>query len=499
MSAHEPHEEGGEEFEDDDEMFDPADAEEEIPEGDDMPMSDDEDQMMEEIQLQNDSIAHFDAHKDSIFCIAQHPSNPAIVATGGGDDVSFIWDATPPPNPVLPASFESNPQPVERKSLEPSVKLEGHTDSINAIAFTRPSGDFVVTAGLDGRVNAYRTPTHPQAGPAKPFASAQEVEEINWLLPCPHPSNPNTFALGASDGSVWVYTINPQDPSSPLTIVQAFYLHQGSCTAGAWTPDGKLLATVSEDASLYVWDVFGDAAAAGLTNQGQAVIGLTGDDERFLVDGGLYSCAISPGGAIVAVGGAEGNIRIVGLPRLSVPTDSATSGAKGAGARGKAGGAKQAGGPRGGQPSAAAGQSGVILASLQAQTDGIESLSFAQPPLTLLAAGSVDGSIALYDAAHNFAVRRLIKDAHEEEAVIKVEFVTGDRNWLLTSCGNDGVVRRWDVRGGTAASAQGIHGEWKGHRGGGEGGGILGFVQGGGGNRIITAGDDSISLVFNAP
>jgi ribosome assembly protein SQT1 len=118
--------------------------------------------------------------------------------------------------------------------------------------------------------------------------------------------------------------------------------------------------------------------------------------------------------------------------------------------------------------------------------------------LAYLAAGSVDGSIAMYDAAHNFTVRRHIKEAHEEEAVIKVEFVhDSDKNYLLTSCGNDGVVRRWDARGGTAAAGLGIAGEWKGHRGGGEGGGVLGFVQGGGGRAIVTAGDDGVALVFS--
>jgi ribosome assembly protein SQT1 len=231
---------------------------------------------------------------------------------------------------------------------------------------------------------------------------------------------------------------------------------------------------------------------------GQAVVSLTSADERFFVDGGLYSIAISPGGAIVAVGGAEGHIRVVGLPRLSLPPSAVNAtGQKGAGARSKAGGQKQAGSKAG----AAAGQSGVILASLQAQGDGVETLDFSQPPLTLLAAGSVDGSIALYDAAHNFAVRRQIKDAHDEEAVIKVEFVksrNNDRNWILTSVGNDGVVRRWDTRGGTAAANKGLMGEWRGHRGGGEGGGILGFAQGGGGNAVITAGDDAVALVFKA-
>lgn len=504
-----PHQQPEEEFEEDNDeaMFDEAEAEEIVEQGEDAAMDSGEededggDQAMEEIQLQNDSAAHFDHHKDSLFCIAQHPLRPEIVATGGGDDVAYVWDSSPADGPLLPRSYEADPQhPIERKGQDVLATLGGQDESVNAVCFTLPKGDFVVTATLAGKLSVYHTAKSP--GKSKAIGTAKEVEEINWLLPCPHPDYPNTVAFGAGDGSVWVYTVNPSDPSSPLTIVQTFFLHQAPSTAGAWTPDGKLLATVAEDSSLYVWDVFGEAAAAGLTDptSGQAVVSLTAADERFGVDGGLYSAAVSPGGGIVAVGGAEGNVRVVGLPRLSAPASaSVTTGAKGAGARGKVGGARQAGGPSGAKTAAALGQAGQILASLQAQGDGVETLSFSQPPLTLLAAGSVDGSIALFDAAHNFAVRRHIPEAHEGEAVIKVEFVksqSNDRNWLLTSCGNDGVVRRWDARGGTAAAAKGLLGEWRGHRGGGEGGGILGFVQGGGGKQVVTAGDDGIALVF---
>ncbi|KAK4542444.1 hypothetical protein LTR36_006696 [Oleoguttula mirabilis] len=461
---------------------------------------------MEEIQLHNDSVAHFDQHRDSILCIAQHPTRPEMVATGGQDDMAYIWTATPADGPVLPTSYESNPQPQERRGQEILAKLEGQDESVNAICFTLPAGDCVATGTLAGKLSVYSTPT--PSTPSRLLGSAKEVEEINWLAPCPHKYHPNTLAFGASDGSVWVYTINPQDPSSPLTIVQSFFLHQAPCTAGAWTPDGKMLATVAEDSSLYVWDVFGDAASVGLAdpNGGQAVVSLTAADERFKVDGGLYSVAVSPGGGIVAVGGAGGNVRVVGLPRLSaLPSNSSsrtsTASAKsGAGARNKAGGPKTTAST----PAAAAGQAGQILAAVQAQTDGVETLDFSQPPLTLLAAGSVDGSITLFDAAHNFAVRRHIPDAHDEEAVIQVAFVktalgtANPANYMLTSCGNDGVVRRWDTRGGTAAANKGLAAEWRGHRGGGDGGGIMGFVQGGGGARVVTAGDDGVGLVFAA-
>ena len=476
-------------------MLDPNDAAEEIVDDGDAAMDSgsengDDDDVMQEIQLQNDSSAHFDKFKDSIFAIAQHPIQLNIVATGGseGDDaggIGYIFDSTPEPSPVLPASYQSDPnERVERKGLEPIFTLEGHTDSINALTFTLPKGEFLISGGLDGKLRAYAE----QKGKWSFLAEAREVEEINWLAPCPNPTFANTIALGANDGSVWVYTIST-DPAAPLQIVQSYFLHKESCTAGSWSADGKLLATVSEEGSLYVWDVFGEASAAGLTqSNGQTVVGLTNSDQRFAVEGGLFSVAIAPGGEFVVVGGAGGSIKVVGLPRLASGAAAASSKAKGKG------------GKAAGKASASAGQSGQILADLQAQGDSIESLAFAPPPLTLLAAGSVDGSIVLFDSAHRWAVRRHIKEAHEEHAIVKVEFVKNQRTggWLLTSCGMDGVVRRWDTRGGTGMANSGFVAEWRGHRGDGEGGGVLGFVQGDG-NRIVTAGDDGISLVFESP
>ncbi|KAF2264133.1 ribosome biogenesis protein Sqt1 [Lojkania enalia] len=501
MSRHNPHENIDSE-EDDDAMLDPAEAGEEIPDDGDAPMESDDEEgsqgqniNLEEIQLQNDSVAHFDGHKDSIFCIAQHPVHPQIIATGGGDDAGYVFDATP-----VPVQQNGAGQPQEREGLRSLFKLEGHTDSINAVAFTYPKGQYIATAGLDGKLRTWQG--EPMGKKWKFLAEAAEVEEINWLAPCPDPENPNVVALGASDGSVWVYQIDFRLKQSPLTILKTFYLHTETCTAGTWSSDGKLLATVSEDSSFYVWDVFGDAAAAGVAGAGggENVVGLTGLDERFRVDGGLYSVAIAPNGAFAAVGGPEGQIRIIGLPRIGQTGPSV--GSSGAGARSKTGGGKQAGGPKG--SSSTSGQAGQILASLQAGNDNVETISFSQPPLTLMAVGNVDGSITLFDTAHRFAVRRRIEGAHAdqefEHAVVKVEFVKreGPGGWLLTSAGYDGVVRRWDARGGTAAAAKGLVGEWKGHRGGGEGGGIMGFVQGEG-SAVVTAGDDSIALVFSTP
>ncbi|PYH41062.1 WD40 repeat domain-containing protein [Aspergillus saccharolyticus JOP 1030-1] len=507
--------------EDEDAYIQADEAEEVFHRDEDQPMEsdgEDEDQAMtyeeQEITLENDSAAHFDSHTDSVFCIAQHPIHNQIVITGSGDDKAYIFDSTPNAvRPLLPQSYESNPQPKqERESLQPLAELVGHTDTVNGVAFTEPKGEYVVTAGLDGKLRAYRDTTPQLTGLAwELVAETQEVEEINWVAVCPNvkgdEEKKNVVALGANDGSAWVFRIDHTDAAQPISIIQTFFQHTASCTAGAWTPDGNLLGTVSEDGSFYVYDVFGAAAAAGVASSAgtSAVVGLTPEDQRFAVDGGLYSIAISPGGAIAAVGGAEGHIKVVGLPRL-------TGGAATGKAKGKAASQAQTG----------ASAAGTLLASLQAQSDGVETLSFSSPPLTLLAAGSVDGSIALFDAAHRFAVRRHIREAHEG-AVVKVEFLQNragvgsappragplaaasapqSQSWLLTSVGMDGIVRRWDARGGTAAAGHGLLKEWKGHLGlvenseGEQSGGIMAFVQSADGKRVVTAGDDGISLVF---
>ncbi|KAI1823767.1 WD40-repeat-containing domain protein [Xylaria intraflava] len=485
-------------IEDAPELLDADDALEEIDDLDegDVAMDSDDDEPVE-IQLHNDSVAYFDAHKDSVFSIAQHPTQPTLIATGGsegtGDDApgkGYVFDTSPVVGrPVLPPSYNADPSAPQQKSidLQPLFTIDGHTDSINALAFTLPRGEFLVSGGLDGRMRVYSLSLDARNKASLTFvAESQEVPEINWLAPCPVVPNAqapvaNTIALGASDGSVWVYTIDASDTANPVQIVQSYFLHTESCTAGAWSPDGKFLATVSEDASLQVWDVWGEAAAQGLTNDnGQTVVSLNASDQRFAVEGGLYSVAIDPKSSFVAVGGAGGAIKIVGLPRLSAGGQAV------AGRQGKA------------KTGAGGNQGGTILADLQTQGDGIETLSFS-PNNPLLAAGSVDGSIAIYDTSRRFAVRRHLKEAHEEFSIVKVEFVRGAGDgWLLTSCGMDGVVRRWDVRGAAGGMTESMVKEWRGHRGDGEGGGVLGFVQGSTGERIVTAGDDGVVLVFEA-
>lgn len=418
-------------------MLAPDEAAEEIVDDGDVPM--DSDDEAEEFELINDSQAYFDKHSDSIFSIAAHPTNPTLFLTGGGDDVAYIWTPDIPANPD-----DANIIPRESKIV---ARLAGHKDSVTAAGFTNPDGKYAVTGGLDGKLQLF-----DQGLNWKKIAEAQEVEEINWIQP--HPTEP-IIALGASDGSVWIYTLE----NGTLEIKQALYSHTASCSAGVWTSDGTILCTVSEDGSFYAWNA----------ESGNSVVALTSTDQRFAIEGGLYSVTVSPSGAVAVVGGATGEMRVVGLPSSS----QATAGTQRRGAsRPMASGGGSSGG----------GQVGQIIASLHTHSESVESLAF-HPTQPLLASAGVDGKIVIYDAARGFPVRKTLEGGHTE-AVVKIEFVNTE-GWILTSCGVDGTVRRWDARAGTEIGC------WRGHLGVtlGEGGeGVLGFVQTK--DRVVTAGDE---------
>ncbi|KAJ6257528.1 Jouberin [Drechslerella dactyloides] len=389
-----------------------------------------------EIDLVNDSIAHFDAHTDSIYSIALNPRMP-VVATGGGDDVAYIWPSTPANAPASRGQ--------ERSGQTPIFKVEGHGESVTAVAFTA-SGEFLVAGSMNGKVSVTRctNAADPLAAASwKTIAEVQEVDEISWLVA--HPSA-DAFALGAADGSVWVYGIDAAAVGAELVIKQALYNHTASCTAGVFAKDGTLLATVSEDSRLFVHNV----------ETGEVVASFGPEDARFNVDGGLYAVAANPAGTVIVVGGATGECKVVALPTAGTATGGRSAGARGRG-------------------SATAGtQSAQILATLSTQSESIESLTFS-PTLPLLASASVDKSIVLYDT-QRWTVRRTITG--HEDSVVKVQFGAGQQDgWVLTSCSMDGTVRRWDCRTGEEKV------KWQGHADG-----VLGFVLDS--TRVITAGDE---------
>ena len=171
----------------------------------------------------------FDGHKDSLFGIDCTPSKtlrngkrgPALVATGGGDDVAILWNA-------------------ETGSL--IARLEGHTDSVVSIAFNS-TGEYVATGGYDSCVKIWQA-RGPKTGSlvATLEGPGQEIEWIKW-----HPKG-DVILAGSADGSTWMWLAPDQ------MFMQLFTGHEDRVNCGSFTANGKLVVTGSNDATLRVWD-----------------------------------------------------------------------------------------------------------------------------------------------------------------------------------------------------------------------------------------------------
>lgn len=135
-SSNPPHEEQHGE-EEQDTFLDPNETFEEYaddnPSGD-HPMSDDDDEegedMLVEEVIVDDSIQAFFLHTSPIYSVALFDNS---AATGGGDDLGYVWDVT---------------------NGEMIMKLDGHTDSVTNIAFSR-DGKYLATGGMDGQVRIW--------------------------------------------------------------------------------------------------------------------------------------------------------------------------------------------------------------------------------------------------------------------------------------------------------------------------------------------------------
>lgn len=194
----------------------------------DVPMDEDDEDGYEDQPVFEDvvdtSSSRFGSHGQAVFSLACHPSIPNLVASGGEDDLGYLWDAS---------------------TGQELAKLTGHTDSVVAVGFSA-DGEMVATGGMDGKVRVWRKHDRPDALPQWAFLTSLEgPDEVVWIDW--HPKGTILLA-GGSDGTLWMWQL-PQG-----RVMHVFAGHTGSVTCGSFTPDGKAIVTASDDNTLIVWD-----------------------------------------------------------------------------------------------------------------------------------------------------------------------------------------------------------------------------------------------------
>jgi WD40 repeat protein len=214
------------------------------------------------------------------------------------------------------------------KQLKESLKLYGHTASVQAVAFS-PDGAMVASAGLDksvrfwdvltgielkqvfgisDRVSVAFSPDGTSLAAASPDGTVRVLDvqtgsEVAVLRGHTGPVRAVAFspdghwlASAGDDRTVRLWSVQPGQSGQPVQITgapQVLQGHRAAVYAVAFSPDGTLLASGSQDASVFVWE-----AASGVR-----VAALRGVQRVFTV-------AFSPDGTLLASGGDSRIIQV---------------------------------------------------------------------------------------------------------------------------------------------------------------------------------------------
>jgi WD40 repeat protein/serine/threonine protein kinase len=371
-------------------------------------------------------------HTAPIDSLAYSPDGKILV-TGGGDSTVKLWDMT---------------------SWQEVRTLRGHTSPVTAVAFS-PDGETLVTGSWDNTIKLWDIATKGEPN----FLAGHEGSVYSLTF------SPDGRTLASGGG--YDQTVKLWDLASGRQV--ALTGNQGQVWSVAFSPSGHTLATTSRgDRTVRLWDVATrrqlarfahqfDVRWAAFSADGKMVIANDGDRLRLwdIATGReraapLPGCryAFSPDGKTLAIGGADGTIRLWDI--RSWETIAALAGHP-AITEGRA--AHTADAISGlafspdGQMLASTGRdltvrlwnlaTGREIACLKGHTDSIWTVAFA-PDGKTVATCSRDGTVKLWNLTVQAEAATL--KGHQGQ-VVAVAFAPGGN--LLATAGTDGKIRLW--------------------------------------------------------
>lgn len=170
--------------------------------------------------LEDMSVGLFNEHGDHIYTLAQHPSRPNIILSGGGDDRVLVWD--------MDGDIKTKTSLFEIK--------EGFKDSIEYIKFNYDAKYLLIT-GQGNPIRIYKVTEEDGAAMfefKKEMETGDDISFVNW-----HPKA-NLFITGGNDMMVWMFNALNGEFST-------FVGHEDAVNYADFTPDGKNIVSVSND------------------------------------------------------------------------------------------------------------------------------------------------------------------------------------------------------------------------------------------------------------
>ncbi|MEZ0241740.1 MAG: toll/interleukin-1 receptor domain-containing protein [Sphingomonas sp.] len=261
-------------------------------------------------------------HQPDVHGIAFSPDGK-LLGSAGGDFVAEVWSVA-----AMAGSGYASSAPYRAHAIDPIDTLQGHSDSVFAIAFN-PDGKHIATGGYDRTIRIWEFDGEPGAGTAKrtpPKTVATLNGNEGTVFALSYSVDGGLLVSGASDGGVdlWDSDSKLMNRFTPeqgmIRAVAAPSFERGVYMAGeeGWTaysitgsPVLKRLWNGGGTIAVAAFDAKGDyLAAAGSGNDGKVRIwdrslrlvqALDPQTEEESIDG----IAFSPDGRWIAAGGAK--------------------------------------------------------------------------------------------------------------------------------------------------------------------------------------------------